>query len=194
MKKKMIIICSVSIILVLVIVLLFTKVFNKNTDLKNTYLTIISKKTSFILNKKKMNIDDLLKDGEYDISFYSFVDYGNDSHLEFYVALYGINEKGYIFNYTGNKMYAYETDDYITYNTVDGYSSFSGEKTGWVKYTISGKKLKKEYLILHDQKSNKCSVENKDYDCSKIVDEEIKLLDKIGEKAEEIRVENKKQV
>lgn len=193
MKKRLIFICASVLILVLVMIFVFNSA-NKKEDLKSIYLRVLNDNKTFILNDKKTTMKEILGNDDYFVNYYSFVDYGNDNHLEFYISIYGRNTRSIIFNYIDNKVYAYELEEFVTFNTVDGYSSFNSDNSsGWVKYTFKGKKLNKEFLILEETKEKKCSVDNKDFDCSKIVDEEIKLLDKIGEKAEEISVPNNRE-
>jgi hypothetical protein len=194
MKKKVIVICCVSIIVVLVLFVLFNKLFVKKTDLKNIYLDVVNNKTTFLLNNKKMKIEELFNGDEEYIDFYSFVDYGNDSHLELFVSLIGLDGKSYIFNSIGKNIYAYELDEFVTSNTVDGYSSFSGTTTGWAKYTFSNKKLKKEILISRDNINKKCTYKTQDYDCDSIIQKQVELLKSIGENAEEIKVPNNKRI
>ena len=98
MKKKLIFICVSVLILVLVIIFIFNNA-NKKIDLKNVYLGVLNDNKPFILNDKKTNMKELLDEDKYYVNYYSFVDYGNDNHLEFYINIYGNGDKSIILNY-----------------------------------------------------------------------------------------------
>ena len=178
MKKKGIIISVCALVLLLVIVLI-SIIFKKEIDYKEEYLKILNNR-SFIYEGKSKTLKDILTE-EDNVESYSFVDYGNDSKIEMYVRVVGRSVDSYVFNLQGKKMYGYLLDENVVSNTSDGYSSFSGKTSGWVKYTFSGKKMKKEKIANIDYENNKCEFKGKDIDCNSIVEKEIEFLDSIGE-------------
>ena len=182
MKKKLIIL---GVVLVLIIAFLVGASLTKKKNLEEEYLSIFNNR-KFILNGKKKNINDILGNENTRVDKYSFVDFGNDSHIEMFISISGEKNENYVFDYQGNKMYAYLLDESINANTEDGYSSVAGDYSGWVKYTFNKKKMKKEKIVYIDYNNNKCEYKNEEIDCSKIVDKEIEFLKTIGKVVETV--------
>ncbi len=179
-KIKTGIVCAVALLLTIV---LLSIVFSKKKDIKEEYLKVFDNRT-FIINGKAKKMKDILGDDK--IDYYSFVDYGNDSHLEMFVRISGINSGCYIFNLKGKKMYAYLLDESVVSNSYDGYSSFIGDTSGWVKYTIKNNKIHKEYIFSRNSETNKCKYKESEVDCNTIIENEIEFLNSIGEIVENI--------
>jgi len=177
MKKKIIIGVCCAVILLLVI-LMVSGAFSKKKNLEDEYLKILDNR-SFVLDGKTKRMKDLVKENDR-IDFYSFVDYGNDSHLEMFVRVTGTNSNCYVFNLVGNKMYAYALDEDIVSNSSNGYSSFIGLTMGWVKYTFNKKKVNKEVIITENLDTSECSYKGESVDCKDIQDLEIEFLNSIG--------------
>ena len=176
MKKKLII-GAICLVILVVIIFLVNNGSSKNKDLKEEYLKVFDNR-KFLIDGKTKNMKELL--GEYGkIENYSFVDYGSDSHIEMFVDITSDVNADYIFNYEGNKMYAYLLDEDVVLNTEDGYSSINGDNTGWVRYTLNKKKLNKEVILNKKYKENICEYKNKEFNCDEFAKKEIEFLNTI---------------
>ena len=175
MKKKTIIciICLIAIILIAVIY----GIFSKKTKLEDEYLQIFENR-KFVINGKKKTLKDILgEDGN--IDYYSFVDYGNDSHIEMFVRLSNKNRYSYVFNLQGKTMYGYLLDESVVSNSYNGYSSFIGDYTGWVKYTFNKNKISKEKIIYKNYDENKCEYKEAKINCKEMEEKELEFLNSI---------------
>ena len=191
MKKKTIIYISIAVLLVtFILIFLSNSSLFKKKSLEETYKDVFNG-SKFILNGKSKKISDFIDGDNAYIDYYSFVDYENDNHNEMFVKIGGPNSKDLIFNFIGNKMYAYELEENVYFNSVDGYSFHNGLSEGWVKYSFKKNKLNKEVVLIIDEKNDKCSYKSESVDCSDIITKEIELLKEIGKKAEEIKLESK---
>ena len=179
MKKKLIIL---GVVVVIIITILLGVSLIKKKDLKSEYMSVFNNR-KFILDGKKTNLKDVLEDEYTKVEKYSFVDYGQDSHE---VTISGAKNEDYVFNYQGNKMYAYKLDENINSNSVDGYSSVAGDFGGWIRYTFNKKKMNKEKIIYIDYQNEICEYKNEIIECSKIVDKKVEFLKSIGDIVEEI--------
>ncbi|MBQ7240001.1 MAG: hypothetical protein IJS56_01030 [Bacilli bacterium] len=175
MSKKII---MIALILISSITLSGCSLFKKKS-LEEEYLKIFDNR-KFIIDGKKKNLKDILGK-EKEVDTYSFVDYSNDSHIEMYVKTKGDSIEDYVFSLDGNKMYGYHLDEYVVSNTNDGYTSVTGDNSGWVKYTFKKGKVNKEKIIYMNSKENICEYKGEDINCNDYIDKKIEFLQTIGE-------------
>ncbi len=175
MKKKIII--GVACLLTIILLVVISGRFSKKVNLEEEYLKIFENR-KFILDGKKTSFKDILGE-EGMIDYYSFVDYGNDSHIELFVRLSDKKRYSYVFNLQGKTMYGYKLDESVVVNSHDGYSSFIGDYTGWVKYTFNKNKVNKEKILYYNLDENKCEYKEKEINCDEVEEKENELLDSI---------------